>query len=138
MGILGDYTPQQIKDADVTVIRTKFKQKIDLMTKKQLIILYLKGNDMDIENMEVQDRPSEESWPDGQIKQRIIITRDILGNVLFKERMSVTYYDTKDRERDTMIFTKYDPQDKELSVRGIKHFSDGRQPKAFEGREYKE
>ena len=128
MGILGDYTPQQIKDAPTEVIRTKFKQKIDLMTRKQLIILYLKGNDIDIENMEIQDRPNEEYWPDGQIKERIIITKDVLGNVISKEKMEVSYYNTKDRERDTMIFTKYDPQDKELSVRGIKHFPDGRQP----------
>jgi len=137
MGILGDYTLQQLKDADVTVIRTKFKTKLDAMTKKQLIILYLKGNDIDIENMEIQDRASEEYWPDGQIKERIIITRDILGNVISKEKMTVTYYDTKNRERDIMIFTKYDPQDKELSVRGIKHFPDGRQPIAFKGGEYK-
>jgi len=137
MGILGDYTLQQLKDADVTVIRTKFKQKLDLMTKKQLIILYLKGNDTDIENMEIQDRPSEQDWPDGQIKERMVVTRDVLGNVISKEKMTVTYYDTKDRERDTMLFFRYDPQDKELSVRGIKHFPDGRQPRAFEGREYK-
>jgi hypothetical protein len=138
MGILGDYTLQQLKDAGVTVIRTKFKEKLDLMTKKQLIILYLKGNDIDIENMEIQDRSSEEYWPDGQIKEWTIRTRDVLGNVISKEKVTVTYYDTKDRERDTMLFFKYDSNDKELSVRGIKHFPDGRQPKAFEGREYKE
>ena len=137
MGILSDYTPQQIKDANVNVIRTKFKQKIDLMNKKQLTILYFKGNDIDIENMEIQDKPNEEYWPDDQIKERITITRDVLGNVISKEKMTVTYYDTKDRERDTMLFFKYDPQDVELSVRGIKHFPDGRQPKAFEGREYR-
>jgi len=132
MGILGDYTLQQLKDADVTVIRTKFKQKLDLMTKKQLIILYLKGNDLDIENLEIQGRPSEEYWPDGQIKERINVTRDVLGNMISKEKMTVTYYDTKDRERDIMIFTRYDSQDKELSVRKLKHYPDGRQPEWIE------
>jgi len=132
MGILGDYTLPQLKDADVTVIRTKFKQKLDLMNKKQLIILYLKGNDIDIENLEIQDRPSEEYWPDGQIKERITVTRDVLGNVISKEKMTVTYYDTKDRERDIMIFTRYDSQDKELSVRKLKHYPDGRQPEWIE------
>ena len=132
MGILGDYTLPQLKDADVTVIRTKFKQKLDLMTKKQLIILYLKGNDIDIENLEIQDRPSEEYWPDGQIKERINVTRDVLGNMISKEKMTVTYYDMKDRERDIMIFTRYDSQDKELSVRKLKHYPDGRQPEWIE------
>jgi len=138
MGILSDLTLEQLRNATLTQIRTAISNKLANLTKRQLIILILKVADVDIENYEIQDRSSEESWPDGQIKERITITRDVLGNVISKEKMTVTYYDTKDRERDTMLFFKYDPQDMELSIRGIKHFPDGRQPKAFEGREYKE
>ncbi len=138
MEILSDLTLDQLRNANLDQLRNAIQNKLASLTKKQLIILILKITDVDVDNLEIQDRPIEQYWPDGQIKERMTITKDVLGNVLFKEKMTVTYYDTKNRERDTMTFTKYDPQDRELSVRGIKHFPDGRQPIAFEGREYKE
>jgi len=134
MGILGDYTPQQIKDADVTVIRTKFKQKIDLMTKKQLIILYFKGNDLDIENFEIQDREEGEGDSRGQLWQ-LKVVRDVLGNKLRSTRLDHTYYPPQPdgtQPRDTMIFTEMDADDKVISVKKLKHYPDGEQPKWIE------
>ncbi len=130
MGILGDYTLQQIKDADVSVIRTKFKQKIDLMTKKQLIILYLKGNDIDIENMEIQDRKEGEGDSRGQLWQLKVI-RDVLGNKLRSTRFDYTYYPPQPdgtQPRDTITITEMDADDKVISVKKLKHYPDGRQP----------
>jgi len=105
MGILGDYTLQQLKDADVTVIRTKFKQKLDLMTKKQLIILYLRGDDLDIENMEIQDREEGEDEPNGQI-YRIRTVRDALGNFVRRERFDWTYHPGLEGKRPVHLITR--------------------------------
>ena len=130
MGILGDYTLQQIKDADVTVIRTKFKQKIDLMTKKQLIILYLKGNDMDIENYEIQDREEGEGDSRGPLWQ-LRVTRGILGNKLRSTRFNHTYYPSQPdgtEPRDTITIKEMDANDVVISVKKIKHYPDGTQP----------
>lgn len=120
MGILGDYTPQQIKDADVTVIRTKFKQKIDLMNKKQLIILYLKGNDLDIENMEIQDREEGKDEPSkGQI-WRLRVFRDVLGNITRKQRIDWTYKPPQPDGNcsvDTITIKEMDANDNVISTK---------------------
>lgn len=133
MGILGDYTPKQIKDADVTVIRTKFKAKIDAMTKKQLIILYLKGNDMDIENMEIQDRETGEGDSRGPLWQLRVI-RDVLGNKLRSTRFDYTYYPTQPdgkHPRDVITIKEMDANDVVISTKKLKHYPDGRQPEVI-------
>ena len=130
MGILGDYTLQQLKDADVTVIRTKFKEKLDAMDKKQLIILYLKGNDIDIENMEIQDREEGEGDSRGQLWQ-LQVVRDVLGNRLRSTRFDYTYYPPQPdgtQPRDTITITEMDADDVVISTKKLKHYPDGRQP----------
>ena len=134
MGILGDYTPQQIKDADVTVIRTKFKAKLDLMNKKQLIILYLKGNDLDIENMEIQGREEGEGDSRGPLWQ-LRVVRGVLGNKLRSTRFDYTYYPPQPdgtQPRDTITFTEMDAEDKVISTKRLKHYPDGKQPEWIE------
>ena len=119
MGIFGDYTIQQLKDSTVEVIRTKFKAKLDLMTKKQLIILYLKGNDMDIENMEIQDREEGEDCPNGQV-WRLRVIRDMLGNKLRSTRLDWSYYPTG--TVDIVTTTEMDASDVVTSVKKLKHY----------------
>ena len=129
-GILGDYTLQQLKDATVTVIRTKFKEKLDAMDKKQLIILYLKGNDIDIENTEIQDREEGEGDSRGQLWQ-LRIVRDVLGNKLKSTRFDHTYYPPQPdgtEPRDTITITEMGADDKVISVKKLKHYPDGKQP----------
>jgi len=134
MGILGDYTLQQLKDADVTVIRTKFKEKLDAMDKKQLIILYLKGNDIDIENMEIQDREEGEGDSRGQLWQ-LQVVRDVLGNRLRSTRFDYTYYPPQPdgtQPRDTITITEMDASDVVISIKKLKHYTDGKQPEWIE------
>lgn len=134
MGILGDYTPQQIINADVTVIRTKFKAKIDAMNKKQLTIFYLKGNDMDIENLEIQDREEGEGDSRGPLWQ-LRVVRDILGNKLRSTRFDYTYYPPQldgTQPRDTITITEMDKNDNMISIKKLKHYTDGKQPEVIE------
>ena len=131
MGILGDYTLQQLKDTDVTVIRTKFKAKLDAMTKKQLIILYLKGDDMDIESLEIQDREEGEGDSRGPLWQ-LRVFRDVLGNKLRSTRFDYTYYPPQSDGTcpiDTITFTEMDTKDKMILTKRLKHYPDGKQPK---------
>ncbi len=130
MGILGNYTLQQLKDSDVTVIRTKFKEKLDLMTKKQLIILYLKGNDMDIENMEIQDREEGEGDSRGQLWS-LRVVRNVLGTKLRSTRFDYTYYPTQPdgtHPRDIITIIEMDANDVVGIPKRLKHYLGGRQP----------
>ena len=130
MGILGDYTLQQLKDAPVEIIRTRFKVKLDLMTKRQLIILYLKGNDIDIENMEVQDREEGEGDSRGQLWQ-LRVVRDVLGDKVRSKRFDYTYYPPQPdgtQPRDIITFTEMDRNDKVILTKKLKHYTDGKQP----------
>lgn len=137
MGILGDYTLPQLRDAtanQITQAKTAVKNKIDNMTKKQLIIFLLRVADIDIENMEVADREEGEGDSRGQLWQ-LRVVRDILGNKLRSTRFDYTYYPPQPggtQPRDTITITEMDANDKVISVKKLKHYPDGKQPKWIE------
>ncbi len=134
MGIFGNYTIEQLRKAvgegKFDQIRTALKTKIDDLTNKQLIILILKVADVDIENMEIQDREESEGDSRGQLWQ-LRVVRDILGNKLRSTRFDYTYYPPQPdgtQPRDTITITEMDADDKVISVKKLKHYPDGRQP----------
>jgi len=69
-----------------------------------------------------------EDCPHGQVK-RIYEIRDSEGVLLRKQKITWSYYPTG--EVDEIVTYELDPDDTVLSVKGIKHFTDGRQPISF-------
>ena len=129
MGIFGNYTFDQLKDIllplDKTQILTLYNNKLSNRTKKELLILALKILDVDIENLETQDREEGEDCPNGQVwKLRVI--RDILGNKLRSTKFDWSYY--PEGEVDIITTTEMDASDKVIAIKRLKHYPDGRQP----------
>ena len=108
MGILGDYTIDQLRSAtanQITQAKTAVKNKIDNMTKKQFFIFLLRVADVDIENMEIQDREEGEDSLNGQI-YRIRTFRDVLGNFVKRERLDWTYHPGSEGKRPVNLITR--------------------------------
>ncbi|MBU1067399.1 hypothetical protein KKE60_06400, partial [Patescibacteria group bacterium] len=64
----------RLRAATAAQIRTAMKNRINNMTKRQLIVFL-----MDAMDFEDDTPPVTTSWPDSQIKSRLEITRDALG-----------------------------------------------------------
>ena len=111
----------RLRAATVDQIRTAMKNRINNMTKRQLIVFL-----MDAMDFEDGMPPATTSWPDGQSKNRLEITRDALGAKVRSRLTSWTYYPTS--EVDTITIRERDASDVEVRQRRIKHFTDGRQP----------
>jgi len=125
MGILSDLTLQDLRAATVLGIRTAITNKINGMTKKQLIILILKVADVDIENFEIEEKTVFVEGPEGEIS-RLMVSFDALGNKIKSHKIDRIYYPTG--EIDTITLTELDALDVVKSVRKIKHYIDGKQP----------
>ena len=125
MGILSDYTIEDLRNATLLQIQTAISNKLKNLTKRQLIILILKVVDIDIESFEIQDREEGADGPNGQI-WKLRIFRDVLGNKLNSQRIEWTYYPNRSIDEITTI--QFDAANKEVSRKVIKHFKDGRQP----------
>ena len=125
MGILSDLTIQDLRNATLVQIQTAIKNKVDNLSKKQLIILILKVADIDIEKFEIQDREEGEGDSRGQLWQ-LRVMRDVLGNKLRSTRFDWSYYPTG--TVDIVTTTEMDAEDRVILIKRLKHYPDGRQP----------
>ena len=131
MATLSDLTLEQLRAATVIQIRTALKNRIDLLSKRQLIrmLLALKGCDLD-ELVQVAESGPSLYRPDGQIRERTEVRRSELGDKLGGRRATWSYYETG--EVDEITIVELDASGAETSRRTIKHFKDGRQPVVVE------
>jgi len=111
MGILSDLTIQDLRSATLAQLKTAVTNKINLMTKKQIIILILRAADVDIENFEIEENK---------------VVYDALGNKIRSWSIDYIYYPTG--EIDLIILKKFDALDALIEEKKIKHYLDGKQP----------
>jgi len=111
MGILSDLTIQDLRAATLSQLKTAVTNKINLMSKKQIIILILKVANVDIENFEIEENK---------------IVYDALGNKLRSWSVDYVYYSTG--EIDLIVLKKFDALDTLIEEKKIKHYIDGKQP----------
>jgi hypothetical protein len=105
MGILSDLTLEDLRNATLVQIQTAIKNKLAGLSKKQLIILILRVADIDVENFEIQDKEEGEDGPNGQV-WRIRTIRDVLGQIVRKERFDWTYHPGIEGKRPVHLITK--------------------------------
>jgi hypothetical protein len=111
MGILSDLTIQDLRAATLPQLKTVVINKINAMTKKQIIILILKVAYVDIENFEIEEGK---------------IVYDALGNKIRSWSVDYIYYPTG--EIDLIVLKKFDALDILIETKKIKHYLDGKQP----------
>ena len=124
MGILSDLSLDKLRGLAVGAIRAGVIQKINSLTKKQLIILILKVPDVDVDNLEMAEETGKDG-PNGQIS-RLRLIKDVLGNKLRSTNFGWSYY--PGNEVDIIATTELDQADQVLSTKKLKHYTDGRQP----------
>lgn len=109
MGILSDLTLEDLRNATLVQIQTAIKNKLAGLSKKQLIILILKVADIDVENFEIQDKEEGKDGPNGQV-WRIRTIRDVLGQIVRKERLDWTYHPGIEGKRPVkeIVETRFD------------------------------
>lgn len=121
--LITDQTIEQLRAATVTQIRTALKNKIDLLTKKQLIEFILDFVDV---------FPSPLFWTYRKDKQPLTmleLSKDALGVKLGSRRVTWSYYgDEVGTPVDTITIETLDAADKVTVTRVVKHYKDGRQP----------
>ena len=125
---LAGLTLDQLRAATATQIRTRIKDKIDTMTKLQLIRLILRLVDFDADAIvALADSPVCTYQPDRQIALQMDVTRDMLGSKIGSRRVTWTYYPTG--EVDIITTEELDANDQVVkTLPPVKHFTDGRQP----------
>jgi hypothetical protein len=111
MGLLSDLTIQELRATTLVALKTAVINKINAMTKKQIIILILKVASVDIENFEIEENK---------------ITYDALGNKIRSWSVDYVYYPTG--EIDLIILKKFDALGTLVEEKKIKHYLDGKQP----------
>jgi hypothetical protein len=111
MGLLADLTIQGLRAATLAQLKTAVTNKINLMTKKQIIILILKVASVDIENFEIEENK---------------IVYDALGNKIRSWSVDYIYYPTG--EIDLIVLKKFDALGVLIEEKKIKHYLDGKQP----------
>ena len=127
MPTLSGNTLAEDRAATVLQIRTAMKARIDLMTKRQLIVLDLWCDAFDKDAaLSLSDHPITAVYADGQAKSQLVVSRDALGAKTGSTKIAWTYYKTG--EVDTITISQLDSADVVTSVRTITHFRDGRQP----------
>ena len=126
MGIL-DLTLNQLVRATKKQIIDAIVVRLNGMTERRLkeFVWEIKG--LILENLEYKESVEIENIdsPNGQVL-RIRETKDLLGQVLSKQRTEWTYYPTGPVNEVAII--QLDATDKEIARKVIKHFLDGRQP----------
>lgn len=111
MGILSDLTIQDLRAATLAQIKTAVTNKINGLTKKQLIVLILKVAGLDIENFEIEEKG---------------VVYDVLGNKIRSKKIEFTFYPTG--EMDLIVLREFNNLDVIINVKKIKHYLDGKQP----------
>ena len=119
-----DQTIGQLRAATVMQIRTRLKNEIDLLSKKQLIELIFERSG------EFSDTPVLTRRADGQLSGYVQTSRDALGMKLGSRLISNSYYATG--EVDVIKIETLDASDTVVRTKTIKHYKDGRQPTVTE------
>ncbi len=114
-----DKTLDQVRNLTKEQIIMGITNRLNNLTKRQILELSYKLT-------EESNVSSEKYRGDGQPTEKLTVIKDILNNVVRKEKITWTYYPRG--EVDEISIIKFDPTDKELSKMVIKHFTDGRQP----------
>lgn len=120
-----DITLEQLRAATKEQIINVINNRLQNMTKKQIIILILRLVGVEIDTYELEETIDSQDGPNGQILRRYV-RKDVLGNILSKLNIDWTYYDNGPVHEITL--TDLDPSDNITAKRIIKHFLDGRQP----------
>lgn len=128
MASLSGMTLAEMRAATATQIRNPMKNRLDTLTKAQLMRLELWVREWEPSaTIPVPDKAATTYAADGQIASREVITRDVLGAIAKTIRHQWAYYPAG-REVDTITRIELDAGGGEVSRRTIKHFTDGRQP----------
>lgn len=133
MPSLTGMTLAQMRAATVVQLRTAVNNRINAATKAQIIRLELYVRNWDIDReVRIPDADTRTDWPDGQIKSRQTVTRDVPGAKTGTVRHEWTYYSPEGAATqgpvDTITRIELDASDAEIGRKTIKHFADGRQP----------
>ena len=122
---LENVTLEQLRAATKAQIVTFITNKLNSMTKRQIIIWLM---DADVINI----APVVVRRPDGQLSSMTDVVRDVESDVQISKRVTEwSYYPT--REVDTITIKTYDGSNALIGTRTIKHFTDGRQPVSTNG-----
>ena len=133
MATLSDVTIEQLRALTVTQLRNAIKNKVDAMSKVQLIRLILGGTDFD-KVVTMQDNPVQTYYPDGQVKSKLVVNRDVLGAKVGSKRWDFAYYDKlSPRPIKEVIHTELDASDVVVGKKVIQYFTDGQQPVVVSG-----
>lgn len=114
-----DLSLDQVRGLTKEQIIIGITNRLNNLTKRQILELVYKVT-------EESNVSSERYREDGQPTEKITVVKDILDNVIRKDKITYTYYPKG--EVDEITILKLDPADKELSRKVIKHFTDGTQP----------
>lgn len=120
-----DLTLEKLRAATKEQIITAINNKLQAMTKKNIIILVLRLVGVDIDTYELLGLVELDDGPNGQVRRRWTTT-DVLGNKLKSLSVDWTYYPAGPVDEITIKWL--DAADAVTSTRIIKHFIDGRQP----------
>ncbi len=127
MPSLSGLTLTQLRAATVAAIRTAMKARIDLLTKRQLIVL-----DLWVRNwgpdapLTTDDDAVVTTRPDRQAESQITVQRDALGVKTGSRRVTWAYFPTG--EVQTITIVERDAADAQVSRRVVTHYLDGQQP----------
>ncbi|MDO8704074.1 MAG: hypothetical protein Q7J84_03930 [Sulfuricaulis sp.] len=120
MPALSTLTLAQLRSFTAVQIATALKNRIDGLTKRQLINLVLAIQDYQTETeATLSDAPSVTTNPDGQVASQVEVTRDVLGAKSGTRRTDWSYYaPLPGREQgcvDVIRVRTYDASDKVLT-----------------------
>lgn len=121
-----DITIEQLRAATKAQIITVIDNRLQNMTKKQLIILVLRVTGQNIENWTEEIQIQAQDGPSGQTIRQYQ-TKDALGNIISKRNINWTYYESG--PINEIFIDHLDSADILTLRQKIKHFLDGRQPK---------
>lgn len=122
---LSDITLEQLKSATKEQIISRINDKLNSMTKRQIIEWIWTIRAMAIADNVFPDSPIAIDGKNGQIS-RLEVFRDILGNKIKSTKTEWSYYFSG--PVDIIIITEMDQNNKVISVKKLKHYTDGRQP----------
>lgn len=117
------FTLEQIRAATKAQIINWITDKLNNMTKKQIIELVM-------EFVTVSRKPEITYRPDGQVASRLDVEQDVLAVKVGSVLTTHSYY--PGGEIDEIAISERDANDAEIRRRVIKHYLDGRQPTAEE------
>lgn len=120
-----DITLPQLRAATKDQIVTAITTRLQLWTKRQLIIFVLACSNIVIENMELTDLKISQDGPNGQVK-KLFEVFDPLGNKLRSSSYDWTYY--PNGQVNEIIIKTLDASNILIKTQIIKHYLDGRKP----------